>query len=190
MCVIIDPIKEKVTHLVVEDSERPGLHRLVPIKLVHGTRNDGIEIRCSAAEFKELDALHETAFVSTTAPDAMDRLRPHLELERPASLSANQGILEGKVAVRRGIPVLAADGSIGEVDELIIDRRDGRITHLVLREAHLWGSQDISIPFSEIESLGEDSRAAEAVQEGGGRLAQDPHSPLASLGPQATWCGR
>jgi hypothetical protein len=57
-------------------------------------------------------------------------------------------------AVRRGAPVYASDGFIGSVGELMIDQTGNKITHLVLRDGHLWGAKDISIPVSMIRSKG------------------------------------
>lgn len=57
-------------------------------------------------------------------------------------------------AVRRGAPVYANDGFIGSVGELMIDQTSSKITHLVLRDGHLWGAKDISIPVSMIRSKG------------------------------------
>ncbi|MCC6958040.1 MAG: PRC-barrel domain-containing protein, partial [Anaerolineales bacterium] len=53
-----------------------------------------------------------------------------------------------ELAVRRGAPVEATDGYIGKVDEFVVSPENGRITHLVLREGHLWGQKDVIIPVS------------------------------------------
>jgi sporulation protein YlmC with PRC-barrel domain len=46
--------------------------------------------------------------------------------------------------------VEATDGHVGRVDEFVVDAGTGHITHLVLREGHLWGQKDVSISISEI----------------------------------------
>ena len=51
----------------------------------------------------------------------------------------------------------ATDGRVGHVDEFLIDPKDDHITHIVLREGHLWGQRDVSIPVSEIERVEEDA---------------------------------
>jgi hypothetical protein len=39
------------------------------------------------------------------------------------------------------------------VDEFIVEKENGHITHLILREGHLFGTEDVSIPTSEIERI-------------------------------------
>jgi len=53
--------------------------------------------------------------------------------------------------------VEASDGRIGRVDEFLVDPVTGQISHLILREGHLWGKRDITIPVSEIERIEDDS---------------------------------
>jgi hypothetical protein len=43
------------------------------------------------------------------------------------------------------------------VDEFLVDPTTRHITHLVLREGHLWGQKDVTIPLSAIERAGEDT---------------------------------
>jgi sporulation protein YlmC with PRC-barrel domain len=63
----------------------------------------------------------------------------------------------GELAVQRGAQVRASDGRIGRVDEFLVDPEDGHITHLLLREGHLWGQKDVTIPISEIERIDENT---------------------------------
>ena len=60
--VVIDPIAEAVTHVVVEPKHRQGLGRLVPLSLIDATA-DGIQLRCTLAEFGKLDLAEETQFL-------------------------------------------------------------------------------------------------------------------------------
>ncbi len=151
--VIVDPIQEKITHLVVEENDSPTVQRLVPIELVHSARHDEIEIKCGIEQFKQMDVFRDENFLPSNAAAPSHRFWPHVEPETPLSIPDHEKIPVGEVALRRGTPVHAVDGWIGQVDELMIDRKDGRITHLVLREGHLWGHKDISIPVAQIEKL-------------------------------------
>lgn len=63
----------------------------------------------------------------------------------------------GELALRRGTRVDATDGHVGRVDEFLIDPATGHITHVVLREGHLWGQKDVTIPVSEIDRIEEDT---------------------------------
>ena len=63
----------------------------------------------------------------------------------------------GELAIHRGAHVRARDGRVGRVDEFLVNVADGHITHLVLREGHLWGQKDVTIPVSEIGRIEEDT---------------------------------
>ena len=69
---------------------------------------------------------------------------------------AHERVPPGELAVRRGNHVRATDGDVGLVDEFLVDRETEHITHLVLREGHLWGQKDVLIPVSEIAHVDED----------------------------------
>ena len=69
----------------------------------------------------------------------------------------HERIPPGELAVRRGARVEATDGHAGRVDEFLVHPTDGHITHLVLREGHLWGKKDVSIPVSQIDHIQEDA---------------------------------
>ncbi len=153
VCLIVDPIREKVTHLVVEEDESPRIQRLVPIDLVHSARQEEIEIKCGIDQFKTMDTFVDQQFLPSNSHAASHRFWPYVEPETPLDLPEHQKIPAGEVALLRGTPVHATDGLIGRLDELMIDRKDGSITHLVLREGHLWGPKDISIPVAQIEKL-------------------------------------
>ncbi|HTP01166.1 MAG TPA: PRC-barrel domain-containing protein [Anaerolineales bacterium] len=152
-CVIVDPIKEQVTHLVVQDGESPQIQRLVPVDLIHSTRQKEIEIKCGIEEFKKLPAFAEAEFLLSDPETGSHRLWPYVESESSLNVPEHERLPAGEVAIRRGTAVHAKDGPIGIVDELMINRQDGSITHVVLREGHLWGTKDISIPVSQIEKL-------------------------------------
>lgn len=61
-----------------------------------------------------------------------------------------------ELAVRRGERVRDSKGErVGSVDEFLVSPEDGHVTHLVLREGHLWGRKDVTIPVSRIERVEE-----------------------------------
>ena len=68
---------------------------------------------------------------------------PHyVEIER---------VPHGELDIHRGAKVHATDGKVGQVDEFLVSPDDHLISHLVLREGHLWGKKLVTIPVSEID---------------------------------------
>jgi sporulation protein YlmC with PRC-barrel domain len=72
-------------------------------------------------------------------------------------LVEHQNVPCGGIAVRRGAQVEATDGTIGQVDELLINSNNMQVTHLVLRERHILKKREITIPVSQIDHINEDT---------------------------------
>jgi len=170
--VIVDPVAEAVTHIVVEPKHREGEGRLVPLDTVDATTGE-IRLRCTMAEFENFDRAEETQFVQGTGefagyspsqvsympyyglgggmglggamnPALADGVPPHTVIRDTVPL--------GEVEIRRGEPVRATDGDIGKVQGLVIDRGSRHITHVLLQEGHLWGRKEVAIPISAVAS--------------------------------------
>jgi sporulation protein YlmC with PRC-barrel domain len=166
--VVVDPVAQAVTHLAVEPKGRSGLSRLVPLDLVDASGGE-IRLRCTLAEFEQLDPAEETQFVPGTRGYAA--YGPEQVLAWPyASLGGDpsvpgeavSGTSEtvtfdtvplGEVEVRRGEPVHATDGHIGHVEGLVIDPSNHHVTHVLLQEGHLWGRKEVAIPIGAVTSV-------------------------------------
>ncbi len=68
-------------------------------------------------------------------------------------MTKQESLPPGKFRIRRGAPVQASDGKVGWVDEFVVIPANGEITHLLLREGHLWGCKEVTIPVSAIERI-------------------------------------
>lgn len=165
--VVVDPIAQAVTHLVVEPPHRLGLGRLVPVALAQPDA-DGVRLSCTQAEFEQLDSAEETQFVPGTL--GYEQYGPEQVLSWPyfglhggqaagVAGAAVPGTSEtvtydtvpaGEVEVRRGEPVYATDGSIGHVHGLAVDTASRRVSHVLLAEGHLWGHKEVAIPISAV----------------------------------------
>jgi sporulation protein YlmC with PRC-barrel domain len=159
-CLIINPRTEQVTHLVVEETQFPHSQRLVPIDQVVEATPHVIQLRCTSRELEGMESFVETEFVETPIPDYMGgsyMAWPYVLPEPMAMPIEHEQIPPGELAIRRGARVEATDGHVGRVDEFLVDPANGHITHLVLREGHLWGQKDVTIPVSQIDRIEEDT---------------------------------
>ena len=159
--VVLNPVTRRVTHVVVKEDGFPRLERLVPVEMVAESSPGQIHLTCSQQELHRLEAFIETEFLPGESPYAaygLDeyRLWPYILPEDPIFPVEHERVPPGELAVRRGSRVRATDGDVGQVDEFLVDRETERITHLVLREGHLWGQKDVLIPVSEIGQIDED----------------------------------
>jgi sporulation protein YlmC with PRC-barrel domain len=178
--VIVDPVAEAVTHLVVEPEHRRGLGRLVPLGLIDATAGQ-IRLRCTQAEFGELEPAEETQFIPGTSGYAgygrgQVGYWPYYGLGAGGGISGIGGgnishavtydtVPQGEVDVRRGEHVQATDGEIGRVQGVVIDRRSRHVTHVLLQEGHLWGRREVAIPISAVASTSDGIRLSISKQE-------------------------
>ena len=56
--VVVNPVAQTVTHIVIEPKHRAGLGRLVPLDLLEDA-SDEIRLRCTLAEFETLPIAEE-----------------------------------------------------------------------------------------------------------------------------------
>jgi uncharacterized protein YrrD len=158
--VILKPKCEEVTHLVVKEKESPHKEILIPVTAVTATTPDSINLSYTRGKLAKLQPFIETEYVEVDIPryaGGAYTIEPYAYREHETLAVKHESIPEGELALRRGVRVEATDGQVGRVDELLVDPEDDRITHLVLREGHLWGQRDVNIPISEIERIAEDA---------------------------------
>jgi hypothetical protein len=166
---LIDPVRKEVTHLVVKEAERPHEERLVPIEAVSETAPDVILLRRSKGELSEMDPFVQTEYIREEVSD-LDYVPsrwvgvgsyvvwPYAVPDWTHTVAVeHKHIPLGELAIRRGTVVEATDGRAGHVDEFLVEPKNEHITHVVMREGHLWGQKDIAIPVSEIERIKEDT---------------------------------
>ncbi len=158
--VIANPINHQMTHLVVQSDLPPFYEYLVPVDLVEAITPTIIKLNCTAEEFFQMDLFIEEEFIPTEMPSHLSWPYcvpiPGAVMEEMAYIPVeHEYIPRGEFAVRRGARVEASDGTIGQVDELLINSINMEVTHLVLRGRPILKHKEITIPVSQIESVDE-----------------------------------
>jgi sporulation protein YlmC with PRC-barrel domain len=156
--VVLNPATEQLTHIVVRERGHSRIERMVPIELVANTAAEVIVLRCTKEEFLSLSSFHSTDFIYTEIPQyatdpKLTAIWPYVVPVKRIIDDTIERIPPGELAVRRGAKVLALDGQVGRVDEFIVGPKSGNITHLCLREGHLWGQVEICVPVSFIDHI-------------------------------------
>jgi hypothetical protein len=171
--LITDPAALTVTHLVVQPKHKKYHGRLVPLELVDTATGD-ITLRCTLAEFDELEPAEEVDLVEGddyTGRYGPDSVRGYGNvgaggvgysasgaliggsLGHRVPTTVNDVVPVGENQVRHGDHVHATDGEIGEVQGFVVDPGDHRVTHVLLREGHLWGRKEVAIPVSAVVDM-------------------------------------
>jgi sporulation protein YlmC with PRC-barrel domain len=162
-CLIVNPVSRQVTHLVVAEKRAPHSERLIPVKWIDETAPDMVLLSCNRDKFGNMRPFVETEYLREALPDYDNAPEDYwlLPYRVPQAVKTVQvkhyRIPHGELAVQRGARVDATDGHVGRVDEFLVDATDMHITHLVLRESHLWGEKEVTIPVSEIDRIEEDT---------------------------------
>lgn len=167
--IIVNPVARQVTHLVVDPKHRRGRGRLVPVDLVDATVGQ-IRLRCTLAGFQALRPAQETEVVPDLDPtghrhDAANRVNwlaryPFMHVARaPGGPEAPQQVTVDSVPwddvdVRRSLTVCATDGEIGQVQGLVVDPGGHHVTHVLLRQGHMWGRKEVAIPIGAVTKIG------------------------------------
>jgi sporulation protein YlmC with PRC-barrel domain len=161
LAAVIDPAARTVTHIVVEPKGRQGLARLVPLDLVDASSGQ-IRLGCTEEEFKGLEAAEETLAEFVPGYPGPVQLLPAGWRDAGEPTADGGTILRipeketidivppGEVEERRGDHVHATDGDIGQVCALHIDPGSHLVTHVLVREGHLWDRKEVAIPFDRV----------------------------------------
>ena len=171
--VVVDPVKKRVTHLVVQPHGNLGPARLVPADLADGEA-EGISLRCTRAEVEGFATIRESAYVRTgelphddpdwdvgiedvlampyyTTPD----VGVYPAFDEPYMMTYDR-VPKGEAEIRRASAVVSADDEhLGTVEALVVDGE--AITHFVLERGHLWGRRDVTIPIGSVAKVESDT---------------------------------
>jgi len=126
MYLLINPVVDKVTHLVVK-VDPSNTEYIVPVDVISETIANIIQLRCSKAELEKMEPFVETTIVEEKVPDIGygygDRMYgfgsyyylPFVTSERTVRVPVeHRQIPWGELALRRGTRVQATDGPVGK----------------------------------------------------------------------------
>ncbi|MEY9908519.1 sporulation protein YlmC with PRC-barrel domain [Catenulispora sp. MAP12-49] len=166
--VVVDPVADRLTHLVVQPDDDSGQARLVPVHIaIPGP--EGVDLNCTRARFDEFEPAVQTYFMPdieavgpargdrvlawplyglVMTPTALTGFVPGVDPQLAATIVEH--LPAGQVSVRRGERVHAEGGEIGRVQGLVVVPPDSEVTHVLLDEGHLWGRKRVAIPIRDV----------------------------------------
>jgi len=168
--VIVTSTTKQVTHLVVKEKHAPHTEYMVPITQIMDSTPDMIKLNCTSAG---LAAMEPFIHINTIYTDAKGMgystddvgmigslglggyatFPQHNAGERFTVTVKTEAVPSGEVALKQGVHIHASDGQIGRLDGFLAVAGNGQITHLLLREGHLWGQTDVTIPVAQINRV-------------------------------------
>jgi len=156
--VIFNPINYQITHFVLENNDlKNEKTRLVPVSNVAKATEEKIQLNCTIAEVENMSPFITKNFVRENIPDDAFRsyeayVSQYVILSPGYDETKTENIPEGELAIYSGMEIRTNDDNkVGKLDQLVLEPGTGKITHIIMREGHLWGKKEISIPVSEID---------------------------------------
>jgi sporulation protein YlmC with PRC-barrel domain len=184
--VVIDPIEDKITHVVIQEEDAPHNEYMVPIKLASRSVTGTLMVAIDKAQLETMTLFKRTRYIQEKMPDGFSHYGiennvgtmyywPHVIPENKVEVPIDEyNVPVGEIMLERGTRVKATDGYVGKVDELVVNDRSKKITHLVMREGHLWGHKEVVIPISSIEKVNEETVHLKLSKNQIGRLPTFP----------------
>ncbi|MCB0047451.1 MAG: PRC-barrel domain-containing protein [Caldilineaceae bacterium] len=155
--IIFKPDTDEITHIVVRQGGIFGEERIVPLEYVTETTPKTIRLRAGKEELEKFPPFLETDYVPVDAVDPTT-LWPDAEGIGTYPMPISRENIPGdELSLFKGMAVEATDGRVGRVDEFLLDPANNQISHVVMREGHLWGAKDVVIPVTQIQRIDEDA---------------------------------
>ncbi len=149
--IILNPNTKRVTYLVVRENDIPNTQRLVPESRVKEATPDTIFLSMNKEKFDRMKNFIQEDYIPSNIMLYMAE-NAGWNLGTPSgAFVEHEAIPAGGLVVHKGAGVFATDGHVGQVDEFLVEQKTGRITHLILREGHLWGKKDVSVPINQVD---------------------------------------
>ncbi len=153
--VIVNPDNDVLTHLVVRTGD---VERVVPVELIRESTPAVVVLACTEARLKGQQRLVETEYIRSTVDhyDYVPLGETHVD-HVPTTFSVEHEMIPvGEEEIKRGTAVFAKDGRIGRVDDILVDPANGHVTHIILREGHLWGAKEVTVGVEHIKAIEDD----------------------------------
>jgi uncharacterized protein YrrD len=178
---VIDPVTDKVTHIVVQKGWLLSEDKVVPLDMVNSADEHDVILSENMDDFNDLPPFEETHFVRADEEDA-DNLstdaHPHVRfvpayywyppsgyLDFPTSgleygnlpqMQIKQNIPDETVALKEGSGVISSDGKhVGDVERLFVEKDSKRATHFLISQGLLFKDRKV-VPAHWVKSIEED----------------------------------
>jgi len=167
--IVIEPLGERVTHIVVERGGLHPLQKIVPTERL--TRTEG---SCVTTDLRlvDLEACPDAVTYADTAPAPatpaevpLGDLRPvglfwpsnvlgwYLPAQQAPSPAHPHGNLPpGAQGLTAGTEVHCRDGKLGRLDEVLYDEDSGRATGMVIRKGFFF-ARELEAPIDWVEAI-------------------------------------
>ena len=161
ICVMFDPVRRQLTHIVVEEKNLPRLKRLVPVELIAAGDRYDVHLDCSTAQlatlrpFMEIEYPREGALYFTYGTDEETSWPYDTTVEMPVPAELER-LAPDEVVIHQNSPVRAADGRVGQVKRFLINPANKQLISIALETGYFWNRQELIVALAQVERFEED----------------------------------
>lgn len=172
--VVIDPLTNEVSHVVVEKGFWFREDKLVPVDMVEMSGEDKVRIRTTRRELEELPDFKEKQYFLLTDYWSDDQesgagystpyvMYPYMMAgteiglpEPPAVMRRSKmNIPDSSVVIEEGVKVIGLEGrQVGKVEKVIWDATSDHITHILISKGWLFNKEKL-VPIEWIKQMGD-----------------------------------
>jgi sporulation protein YlmC with PRC-barrel domain len=150
--VILNQDTHQVTHVAIEDKKLPdNPTRLVPIDKVASSSHEQITLNCTRDEVSHMEPFVISQVIQATGTAYASGTSEYVVDDPGYDVVHMEQVPAGEMALAPGMKISASDHTVGKLDELVLDPQSGAVTHLHMREGHLWGKKDVAIPVADVD---------------------------------------
>jgi uncharacterized membrane protein len=157
--LIVDPLAQRLTHIVVRDYTVPAVDHLVSLAQVAVTTENRVRLGCSRDTLAAIEPFADERYIRSVASYSMPiyALDPFMEFEAEHIPLVTEQIPPGELAIQAGAQILASDGPVGEVSAFVVGGASDAMSALIVRVGDGPTSREQTILIAAIGRI--DSRA-------------------------------
>jgi uncharacterized membrane protein/sporulation protein YlmC with PRC-barrel domain len=159
--VIVHPLTQKITSLIVQDKTLADpVEWVVPVEEVVACDSVLIQLTCTREKLSQMQPFRQAYYLEQEFPEYVYVYSyPYMvSMAQPMpTMMEELNISPEEIGIHRGTRVEAIDGYIGLVGELILSPESWRITHFTMMRGKLWGKKEICIPLVYVDHVEQDT---------------------------------
>jgi uncharacterized protein YrrD len=153
--VIVNPRTDELTHLVVNTD---GVKRIIPAVLITDATGEIVQLGCTVASLHQQPPFIETEYIRSKVEqyDYFPWGEVQVRYVPKTFVVKHDHIPDGEAEIKRGMAVFARDGRVGQVRDVVVNPVNNQITHIIIREGHLWDAKEVVVGVEHIKAIEDD----------------------------------
>ncbi len=156
--VLINQRSWKVSFLVVNQSQRSGDDRIIPLQFLESSTNNEVRLSCTLAQLQQFERFTILDQPTESLVEAAERIGgasaySYAMLEASRHLPPELNIPSGYQVLYWGTQVGAEDGQVGRIHAIHYEPRHNMLSSLVIHQGYLWFKKEFAIPARTIERI-------------------------------------